>query len=212
MKNYNAEDILTTLVNARKAKGLTQKALGEAIGWPQSHVSKFEKGGNDIRLSGLVELARALDLEIALVPKKSLPAVQSVVRQTQPPADDRSALALRTLSTLGEKIGRSDVQSALDSYKIAPGEIERVLIDLKPFRFSPEAFNRLQGLSGNLSKSLEIITGGFPRMPSMMESAARSIADSTKGLRELRNALAHPQGSHASTTSVRPAYALDEED
>lgn len=211
-KSYAIEDIATALAHARKAKGLTQTQLGELVGWPQSHVSKFEKGDNDIRLSGLIEFARALDLEVTLVPKKSVPAVQSVVRQTQGLPDDRTASALRTIEALSDRFTRSDTISALDDLKLAPDEIARVLIDLRPFRFHPEAAQRLQKLSSNLNKAVDTITGGFPRTPALINSAARSILDGIKGLRDLRNALAHPQGSSQMSPTVRPAYGPEDDD
>jgi len=212
IRRYAIEDIATALANARKGKGLTQKELGELVGWPQSHVSKFEKGDNDIRLSGLIEFARALDLEVTLVPKKSVPAVQSVVRQTQGLPDDRTASALRTIAALSDRIARSDTVSALDNLKLAPDEIARALIDLRPFRFPPEAAERLQRLSGILNKAIDTITGGFPRTPALIDSAARNILDSTRGLRDLRNSLAHPQGSSPTSPTVRPAYRLEDDD
>lgn len=212
MKNHAIEEIVAELANARKARGLTQKELGESVGWPQSHVSKFEKGDNDIRLSGLIELARALELELALVPRKSVPAVQSIVRQTQGLPDDRTTSALRTIEALSERITRSDALSALDNLKLPPDELARVLIDLRPFRYPPEAAQRLKRLSNTLHKALDTLTGGFPRSPALMGSAARSIVDSTKGLRDLRNALAYPQGSPATSPTVRPAYSLDDQD
>src|SRR3546814_16418898 len=66
-----------TLKQARRARGLTQAELGARVGIPQSHISKNEKGGVDIKLSSLTEIARARDLELTLVPRRSLPAVES---------------------------------------------------------------------------------------------------------------------------------------
>ena len=79
---YATDHIATTLRNAREAKGLSQRALGRLAGVPQSHISKIESGAVDLRVSSLVELARVLDIELALVPRKSLPAVSAIVRST----------------------------------------------------------------------------------------------------------------------------------
>ncbi len=84
--NYATQDIIDTLKGTRTAKGLSQRALSERTGVPQSHISKIESGGTDIRLSSLTELARALDLDLRLVPRKAVPAVDSVVRSTVPTA------------------------------------------------------------------------------------------------------------------------------
>lgn len=78
---YATEHLADRLKNARRAKGLSQRALGKMAALPQSHVSKIEAGAVDLRVSSLVELARALDLELMLVPRKTVPAVQSIVRR-----------------------------------------------------------------------------------------------------------------------------------
>jgi len=70
---------------ARKRKGLTQAELGKKVGLPQSYISKIEGGSIDIRLSSLLEMARALELEPMLVPRQFVPAVQSLTVQGQVP-------------------------------------------------------------------------------------------------------------------------------
>jgi transcriptional regulator with XRE-family HTH domain len=78
--SYATEHIGSTIKAARKAKGLSQRALSKRAGVPQSHISKIENGAVDLRVSSLVELGRVLDLELMLVPRKAAPAVQSIVR------------------------------------------------------------------------------------------------------------------------------------
>lgn len=78
--NYVTKQLGGTLKAARKAKGLSQRALSEKTGMPQSHISKIENGAIDLRVSSLVELGRVLGLELMLVPRKATPAVQSIVR------------------------------------------------------------------------------------------------------------------------------------
>ncbi len=77
---YVTDDIARTLKEARRNKGLSQRALSQKTGVPQSHISKIESGAVDLRLTSLIELARALDLDLVLVPRHALPAVQSIVR------------------------------------------------------------------------------------------------------------------------------------
>lgn len=79
---YAIEHIATTLRSARRVKGLSQRALSRLSGVPQSHISRIERGAVDLRLSSLIELARLLDMELTLIPRKSVPAVNSVVRST----------------------------------------------------------------------------------------------------------------------------------
>jgi len=78
--NYTITHITDKLKAARKAKGLSQRALSKLAGVPQSHISKIENGAVDLRLSSLIELARILGLEATLVPRKTLPAINSIVR------------------------------------------------------------------------------------------------------------------------------------
>lgn len=48
---------------------------------PQSNYSKIELGKVDLRTSTLMDIARALDLELLLVPKELVPVVQSLSNQ-----------------------------------------------------------------------------------------------------------------------------------
>ena len=81
--NTLLETIATQLKKAREKKGLSQRALGERVGLPQSHISKIEKAAVDLQTTSLIEIARALDLELALVPRSALPALRAL---TDPPA------------------------------------------------------------------------------------------------------------------------------
>ena len=83
---YEIQDLIDALKAGRKARGLTQRALSQKAGVPQSHISKIESGAVDIKLSSLIELARALDLEVLAIPRRYLPAVQALVREQ----DDRT--------------------------------------------------------------------------------------------------------------------------
>lgn len=76
---YAIEEFADTLRDAREQKGLSQRQLSALSGVPQSHISKIENGGVDLRMSSLIALARALELELLLAPRKALPAIKSVV-------------------------------------------------------------------------------------------------------------------------------------
>ena len=82
---YNIEEIIQAIKKARKDKELSQRALSAKAGLPQSHISKIEQGDVNIKMSTLIDLARALDLEIKLVPRKLVPAVNSITRQSSSP-------------------------------------------------------------------------------------------------------------------------------
>ena len=87
-------DIAASIKAARKAKGMTQQQLGQRIGLPQSHISKIESGTVDLQLSSLVEIARALDLEVSLLPRRVLPAIQGIIRADGQPTLQRPAYRL----------------------------------------------------------------------------------------------------------------------
>jgi len=86
-------ELIKALKAARQAQGLTQRDLSARAGLPQSHISKIESGAVDVKLSSLVELARALDLELVLVPRRLMPAVEAL-RRTPDAGSPRRAYAL----------------------------------------------------------------------------------------------------------------------
>ncbi|MGD9538663.1 MAG: helix-turn-helix domain-containing protein [Alphaproteobacteria bacterium] len=82
---YALEGIARALKAARMAKGLSQRALGAKTGLTQAHLSKIENAAVDLRLSNLIELARALDLDVALVPRQAAQALRSLASGAAPP-------------------------------------------------------------------------------------------------------------------------------
>jgi transcriptional regulator with XRE-family HTH domain len=78
------------LRKARHHRGLTQDRLAAGLGVPQSHVSKIERGQVDLRASSLIELARLLDLELVLVPRKWIPAVRQIISSDEGELSDES--------------------------------------------------------------------------------------------------------------------------
>jgi transcriptional regulator with XRE-family HTH domain len=81
--NYAITHIAEKLKAARKTAGLSQRTLSQLAGVPQSHISKIENGAVDLRVSSLIELSRVLALELTLVPRKALPAVNSIIRSSE---------------------------------------------------------------------------------------------------------------------------------
>ena len=76
--------ITEALREARQRKGLSQRDLSKQSGVPQGQISRIENGAVDLRLSSLIELGRALDLELILVPRKSVSAVRLLARSSEP--------------------------------------------------------------------------------------------------------------------------------
>jgi len=81
---YAIEYLAKALKKAREGKKLSQRALSQKIGMPQAHISKIENAAVDLQASSLIEMARALDLEVMLVPRKYVPAVNSLMNLSAP--------------------------------------------------------------------------------------------------------------------------------
>jgi len=77
--SYSTQHVYQQMKIARKNSGLSQRELSVRSGIPQSHLSKIESGNVDLRISSLVAIARVLELELALIPRKHLSAVTSIV-------------------------------------------------------------------------------------------------------------------------------------
>jgi len=71
--------ILKQLKIARQEKGLKQSEFGNKLGLPQSHISKIERGETDPRLSTVVDMARIVDRELILVPRRLAPAIRRMI-------------------------------------------------------------------------------------------------------------------------------------
>ncbi len=81
ISNHHAiQPIADSLRAAREARGLSQRALASLTGIGQANISRIESGGQDLRLSNLIELARALELELVLVPRTHLAGVAALLR------------------------------------------------------------------------------------------------------------------------------------
>lgn len=68
------------LRDARRALGLSQEALARRAGLSRLTVQKLESGAIDPRLSTLVVLLRALELDLVLVPSAYKEPVETFVR------------------------------------------------------------------------------------------------------------------------------------
>ncbi len=75
------EEIANKIKAARKKKGLSQRALGAKVGIPQSHLSKIERGMVDLQTSSLIQLARILEMELMLVSRSHVSAVQALEKR-----------------------------------------------------------------------------------------------------------------------------------
>lgn len=98
---YAIEYLSKALKRAREAAKLSQRALGKRVGMPQAQISKIENARADLRASTMIELARALDLEVILVPRKQAPVVKGLIRLSD--ATDADRRRVRPLYRLDEE-------------------------------------------------------------------------------------------------------------
>jgi transcriptional regulator with XRE-family HTH domain len=188
----------TILRNARENKGLSQRDLGAVSGVPQSHISKIEKGAVDLRLSSLIELARALDLELVLVPRPAVPAVQSIVRSAASASSGKQTrLALKDLNRFEETIARN--RSALPFTPEELAELQQQLRLLPHFHLSELDRKTIQ----SAHKALRAYLGNHENLNNLRQTFAR--------LKDLRNRVVHRPAPPSAPEPVRPAYTLDED-
>lgn len=95
--NDNLKRLAQELHKARTQKGLNQQALATKIGLPQGHISRIEQGSVDMKTSTLIELARALELELMLVPKELISTVQVLGKGTATSPENATPLPLYRL-------------------------------------------------------------------------------------------------------------------
>ena len=194
---YPIEEIANTLKEARKGNGLSQRTLSAAAGVPQGHISKIEMGTVDLRISSLIELARALDLELMLVPRKSVPAIQSIVRAgaVAPPSDpDAVRKTQNALVRLRDSIENLP-PDALSEREW--DQFRRSVRELQNLRLSQDDLAAIRKVSQTLRR--------FSSAP----ANRAALEEPAKKLQQLSNFIAHQK---IPPTAQRPAYSLDEDD
>lgn len=194
---YAGNHILAALKAARTEKALSQRELSKETGVPQSHISKIEAGAVDLQLSSLIEIARALDLEVLTVPRKLVPAVRAIVR-----SDESDTLRhLGNIQQVQKYLKR--LRKNADHLKSIPEigkdliNLQRLVGELENFRIGPNELTRIKSISELVQKVVK-----DRKEKHLIQSAANE-------LRHLRNSLAHNEIEPA--RAIRPAYTLDED-
>lgn len=181
-----------TLKEARQRKGWSQRELSAKAHMTQAHISRIENGEVDLQLSSLVELARTLDLDVQLIPRTALTAVEATVRAAE------------------ERWGEREIKRAF-------GDLRRRAEGLKAVHATPELSDLV-----NLSEELERLAPRIqtPMLPGEVAQAiedfaalridgvspattARRVKSIVEILRNFRAVLVH------TAHEERPAYSLD---
>lgn len=200
MMSASIEHLTGSLRNTRHAKGISQRELSVNSAVPQGHISKIENGAVDLRVSSLVALARALDLELMLVPRGSVAAVRSVTAGAETAGAHDGTAARRVRRELARLQDAVDHLSGSLSSGTELTELRRLVRDLRRFR---PAFLDLP----TIRRATQAVKGSM-RDPRSRDGVRRSSLQ----LRRLRDALAHGRTAGDSALPVRPAYTLDDDD
>ncbi|SIR15644.1 Helix-turn-helix domain-containing protein [Rhizobium sp. RU33A] len=193
---YESQEIADRLREAREAKQLSQRELSRLAGVPQAQISRIETNNVDLRLSSLVAIANALDLEIALVPRKAVPAIKSIMRQTT----DRNVIQSTAIDKEMQRL-----QKAIRTLQIeAPA-----LPELQDLRKAIASIQRLQ-IDTRFLDSLRSLRRTIER--ANLTQQWNGIFDAANGMKALRNKIAHFAPTSEQRNANRPAYSLDEED
>lgn len=196
---YSAEQLAMRLRAAREAKGLSQRALSKLVDVPQSHISKIETGGVDLRLSSLVQIARALDLEVVLVPRKNIAAVQTITRQSRSPSG-HTATTARIAKELKRLLNTTRRISTQHPVKREVAQLRRRVDDLNLLEIPNSALDDVR----KINKALEAYTNE-PENDIALNHALLQLQD-------FRNMIVHMQANQPGAEKIRPAYSLEEDD
>jgi HTH-type transcriptional regulator / antitoxin HipB len=102
------KDLRHALVTARHAKGWSQRELASRVGLPQVHISAIETGKVAPRFNTLLDLVRILGFDLLLVPRPLVPAVQSLIRDSEHPASPGADQDERPLYATEDDGGRDE--------------------------------------------------------------------------------------------------------
>ncbi len=196
------EDLAKVLRSARTSKRLSQRELSERAGLPQAHISKIENGAVDLRVSSLVALARVLDLELTLVPRKAVPAVQSIVRSGELAIDRASSQeALEELRRL-----RKSIETLPPSARLEGGlaQLKRRLQEVERFPLAAQHVPTLKRANQAL-RALKAQKANSAKRQTDLRTALSAVE-------VLRNELLHAPATTSRTEPARPAYSLEDED
>jgi len=197
--SYLNDKILKSLKRARKDKGLSQRELSAKSGVPQSHISKIENGAVDLRVSSLVALARTLDLELELIPRKTVPAVQSIVRKTI--NTDLMNTQRRAQEVIDNYMGVINSTVTMASINIPQIELDKFKLNINDIANLIPRINadQLVAIASNKIAMEEALNSGYT------EEVKKAISE----IGTIRNTLIHSKLENI--TQAMPAYSLDNE-
>jgi len=206
--SYAVKQLTQTLREARLARGLSQRDLAVRADVGQSRLAKIEAGGADLRASTLMQLARALDLEVILAPRQVLPAIQAITERPRKSVEELERRSVRGtpsrvlrhiqqhLETLQSLPVASEVGTELERAQRAAQTLIEVAQELPPLALQPLR---------RTVQWLAMARGNKGNPKSWVAKAAAQLEE----LRQLLPALAHLERR---PQSQRGAYSLEEDE
>lgn len=189
---YKTEHITQQLRAAREGQKVSQRELSARSGLTQSHISQIERGTMEPGLGSLVDVARALNLEIILAPKKLMPAIRNILDSSSASNDVLTSDQRKLVARLERWSARHGygVGASADAFKDSLGLLRHLPLTPDELDILRRAADRLENSQADKMSRQE------------MSAIAREI-------RQLRNIAVHRDRDDA---IPRSAYALDEED
>ncbi|WP_088690933.1 MULTISPECIES: helix-turn-helix transcriptional regulator [unclassified Rhizobium] len=193
---YATDEIVKQLRETRERKPLSQRELSQLSGVPQAQISRIESNSIDLRLSTLIAIAHALDLEIALVPRKAVPAIKSITRQTMDAASIQAPEIAREMRRLRASIHRTQV-----AFPSLPQneDLRSSFMFVQQWPIPANDFGTLRSIRVALERAIG-------------NHSSDDVADVINDFRSLRNRIAHAPPASDRDDQTRPAYSLDEDD
>lgn len=197
---YSIIDIAKKLKTAREAKGLSQRKLSQMAGVPQGHISKIESGNVDLRVSSLIQLSRALGLELTLVPRKTLPAVNMMARGTvhSPTNIIESTTSVQNAMKRIENTINSLVRENPTNKQLA--QLQSQVKELRHLRVPDSYLQTIQEANNGLR--------AIQKQMASIETVGKILFK----FQRLRNSLVHGLSESPQSDMTSPAYSLDEND
>lgn len=197
---YVSKDITEKLKAAREAKGLSQRELSKLAGVPQGHISKIENGDVDLRVSSLVQLGRALGLELILVPRKTLPVIGSIARGSVNGMENFTGYvpgiqkALKQIeNTVTNLIRENPTHKPL-------AQLQSQVKDIQHMRIPDAYVEKIREIEKSLSSF------------QTHKEDLRVVEKALSALQRMRNSVMHEWANSPQVEAVQPAYSLDEND
>jgi transcriptional regulator with XRE-family HTH domain len=202
--SYAVKQLAQTLRDARIARGLTQRELAAHAGLGQNRLALIETGEVDLRTSTLVQLARALDLELIVAPLRVLPAVRSLIAG-QPGRWEEA----------GRRSVRGTPIRVLRHIQHHIAELERAHASSEEFAKARSAAQALSEVAPNLGSSalqpLRRVVHWLALARTNKAQTQQLLAKAAAQLRELQQTLPAMMRLEQAPQAQRAAYSLEDE-